>query len=150
MHARTQIRNAVVAALDGAIDGVGSNVFNAPAIALDEDQQPALAVYTNEETRLESDSGRDYASSQRRRLVVSVQVYVKHNNEAAERLDAIAAQVETVLYSDPVLPNLVTDLEYEGTTITQENQADMEMVAAVLTFSVDYFVDEDDPETITE
>ncbi|MAR56968.1 MAG: hypothetical protein CMM93_07275 [Rickettsiales bacterium] len=73
-HARTQIRQAVVALLKNNT-GAGSRVYEARVYALQEPKLPALLVYTKQE--VVGDQSMSRPRTQQRELMLSVEAYVK-------------------------------------------------------------------------
>jgi hypothetical protein len=83
-HARTQIRQAVIALLKGNTSA-GNNVFEARVYHIDDLKLPALLVCTKLETL--SEQSMSHPRTQQRRLRLSIEVYVKARGKVDEDSD---------------------------------------------------------------
>jgi hypothetical protein len=144
-HARTQIRQAVLALLTGSTTA-GSNVFEARVYPIDEPKLPALLVYTKQETVGEQSMSRP--RTQHRELVVTVEAYVKSRGNIDQDTDTLALEVEKLIAADPTLAGLVKDTALDTTETQFSDDGEKPIAVAVLTFSVLYTVKETTPDIL--
>lgn len=109
IHVRHQVRAAAVTALTG----LGLNVFASRDGRIKPGEYPALCVYTTEETVTASDK----QGGQRRDMVLVVEGHALGKDDLDAALDAIAAKVETALFSEWTLGGLAVGLVLESTRI---------------------------------
>lgn len=143
MHARTKIKNAVVAALKGATDAK-KNVFASRAFALGDDEIPAILVYTKQEQVSEATISRP--RTQIRELSVVIEIYTKALLLSDDLADNIASQVEGLIYSNADLNGLVKDISLDSsdTYLLQENEFSTSVCS--LTYVATYQVKEGSPQ----
>lgn len=144
-HARTQIRNAVTALLNGNTSA-GNNVYEARVYPIDEPKLPALLVYTKQETVGEQSMSRP--RTQQRELMVSVEAYVKARGNVDEATDTLAMEIEQLIAADPTLGGLVKDTALDTTDTQFSDDGEKPVAVAILTFSVLYVVKEHEPQTL--
>ena len=144
-HARTQIRQAVLALLTGSTTA-GSNVFEARVYPIDEPKLPALLVYTKQETVGEQSMSRP--RTQHRELMVTVEAYVKARGNIDQDTDTLALEVEQLIAADPTLGGLVKDTALDTTETQFSDDGEKPIAVAVLTFSVLYTVKETTPDIL--
>ncbi len=145
-HARTQIRQAVVALLKNNT-GAGSRVYEARVYALQEPKLPALLVYTKQE--VVGDQSMSRPRTQQRELMLSVEAYVKASGKVDEATDDLALEIEQQIAVDPTLGGLVKDIALETTDTQLYDEGEKPVAIAILTFSTLYSVKENAPQTLT-
>lgn len=91
MHARQQIRDALVGALAGL--SVGANIFASRLVPLNESQLPALLIATESEDI----AGADIGDTLERRLDIVIRIAARAPDDIDDDLDSIAEEVETRL-----------------------------------------------------
>ena len=105
-HARQQIRDAVAAALTG-LSTTGDRVYAGRTRPLAKDHEPALLVYTSEESA-------EAHTQSPRRLLRTLTLFVEGRVSGADvpddTLDDIALEVETALAGDADLGELIKDI----------------------------------------
>lgn len=101
-HARTQIRNAVAAAL-ATTATAGANVFASRTDALSPEELPALLVETGSE-QIEHD---DFGRYQTRRVEIFVRAVARAGVGVDAVVDGIAAEVETAIQAAGSLGGLI-------------------------------------------
>lgn len=145
MHARQQIRAAFVTALTGAT-AAGSMVFKTRIYKLQEDEYPALVVYTlSEDVEVDALGGK-----QLRTLRVAVDIAVKGASDTLDDdLDDLAVEVEEAIEGNAALNALVLFQTLDATAITLSGEGNERAVGMVLSFVVQYRTNPGAPETIT-
>lgn len=118
-HARTQIRDAVVAALTG-LATTGPRVHASRMRPQDGASLPCLLVHANDTEQVEA---ADVDTEQQRDLPIVVRGFAKAVADLDDTLDQIALEVETALALDPRLGGLCAssflrsvDVDYDDTT----------------------------------
>lgn len=150
VHMRTQIRDALVAALrEGGVSGNswGSRVFASRRYPLARTDLPAILVYT-----LEESSGRDTARNLQRQLSVAVEAVTEANGTLDAELDELCRQAEASISVDPTLGGLVYDIELRGTQIAlhpggADRKPEFETGGAAMAFLATYRTPVTDPAT---
>jgi len=143
-HARTQIRQAVVALLNGNTEA-GNRVFSSRAHPLDDAKLPALLVYTPQENIGERSMQRP--RTQQRQLQLAVEGYLKARGDIDAEADALALEVEQLIAADPTLAGLVKDISLESTATQLSGEGEKPVAVITLTFAVLYSVKENAPQT---
>lgn len=153
-HPRAIIRAALVALIKGEVPGegegpstfatdAGRNVVDSRDLPLNERAMPAVLVYTRGETldreHLHDDGVR------RRTMETAVEVY-DLGDDAAERVDRIAWQVENAVRSDPTLGGLVERVDYVEARIEYVTNAQNALFVALMTLEVVYWTHAREPE----
>jgi len=134
MHARQQIRAAIVAALTG-LTTTGSNVFlsHPSSRNLAAADLPALRVFTlSEQTDLVEN-----ASPQQRILDVAVEAVVMGISNIDDGLDTICAEVEIALAAN--VPAGVHALNLSSTSIEFNGEGEQPHGVARMTFVAEYY-----------
>lgn len=144
-HARTQIRQAVIALLAGNTSA-GNHVYEARVYPIAEPKLPALLVYTKQESI--TDKTLTYPRTQQRTLMLTVEAYVKANGNIDELADTLAKEVEEQIASNSTLNNLVKDISLDTTETQFSDQGEKPIAVAVLTFAVNYLVKENAPDVL--
>ena len=144
-HARTQIRQAVLALLNGNTTA-GSNVFEARVYPLNDPKLPALLVYTKQETV--GEQSMSYPRTQHRELLLTIEAYVKARGNVDADTDALSLEVEQLIAADPTLGGLVKDTVLDTTDTQFSDDGEKPVAVAVLTYAILYTVKEDTPDTL--
>ncbi len=145
MHARTQIRQAIIAALIGNTSA-GNNVFEARVYPLNDPKLPALLIYTKQETIGEQSIS--HPRTQQRELELTIEAYVKVRGNVDEVTDNLAMEIEQVISADPTLGGLVKDTALDTTETQFSDDGEKPVAVAILTFSVLYTVKETNPDIL--
>jgi hypothetical protein len=144
MHARQQIRNAVVAAVTG-LTTTGASVFKSRARALEDSALPALFVYTQDEEAI-------YHTSTPRLVERDLQVMVEAAAKAVtgfdDLIDQISVEIEVAMIGNAGLTSLLKNLVLKSTKIQVSGEGDQTMAGLRLEYSAQYFVRENDPQSI--
>ncbi len=143
-HARTQIRQAVIALLKGNTSA-GNNVFEARVYPIDDPKLPALLVYTKLETLGEQSMSRP--RTQQRELRLSIEVYVKARGKVDEDTDALALEIEQMIAADVTLGGLVKDMVLDTTETQFSDDGERPVAVAVMNYAILYTVKEHQPQT---
>jgi hypothetical protein len=144
-HARTQIRQAVIALLKGNTSA-GNNVFEARVYPIDDPKLPALLVYTKLETLGEQSMSRP--RTQQRELRLSIEVYVKARGKVDEDTDALALEIEQLIAADVTLGGLVKDMVLDTTETQFSDDGERPVAVAVMNYVILYTVKEHQPQTL--
>lgn len=144
-HARTQIRQAVIALLKGNTSA-GNNVFEARVYPIDDPKLPALLVYTKLETLGEQSMSRP--RTQHRELRLSIEVYVKARGKVDEDTDALALEIEQLIAADVTLGGLVKDMVLDTTETQFSDDGERPVAVAVMNYAILYTVKEHQPHTL--
>lgn len=144
-HARTQVRDAVLAAVTG-LTTAKRNAFASRVHPVNENEMPCVLVFTRDEpAELITMSP---PRGQKRTVNVMVEGYVKHTEGYDDKLDKIAVEVEKALYNNPSLQAVVRDIFLVNTEINLVGDADKPVAVVSMSFSAQYYTRENDPETI--
>lgn len=144
-HARTQVRNALLAQLTGLPttgSRVGFSVYPEPEL-------PALRVFSGPEGVPEArqSMGQRYF----RQLTLLIEVRVEAVSALIQgALDDICVEVESAVEADDTLGGLVKCLVYQGTVPGYEDGGSLPVGIAVLTYQAEYTTTAADPETIVD
>lgn len=144
-HARTIIRQAVIALLKGNTSA-GNNVFEARVYPIDDPKLPALLVYTKLETLGEQSMSRP--RTQQRELRLSIEVYVKARGKVDEDTDALALEIEQLIAADVTLGGLVKDMVLDTTETQFSDDGERPVAVAVMNYAILYTVKEHQPQTL--
>lgn len=119
-HVRTQIRNKLEELFAG-LATTEFRVFQRRAYPLSLYDLPGLCIYSGEEEILtgEMEGEIGVGTVQDRSYSVIVEAIASDSDDIDGVLDQISAEVETKLFTDPFLGNLVTDC-----TVAETNQID--------------------------
>ena len=145
IHARTQIKEAVIALLKDNTSA-GDNVFSSRIYAINEPKLPALLVYTKPETVGEQSIS--YPRTQHRELTVTIEIYVKSNSDVDDAADALALEIEQLIAAAPQLGGLVKDMVLDNTDIKYLDEGEKPIAVAILTYAVLYTVKEHEPHAL--
>jgi len=144
-HARTQIRQAVVALLTGNTEA-GNRVFSSRVHPLDDAKLPALLVFTPSDDVEKPSMQRP--RTQHRNLQLVIEGYVKARGDIDAEADALAQEVETIIGSNPTLGGLAKDAMLVSTTTQLSGEGEKPVAVVTLTFVVLYCVKENAPGTL--
>ncbi len=144
-HARTQIRQAVIALLKGNTSA-GNNVFEARVYPIDDLKLPALLVYTKLETLGEQSMSRP--RTQQRELRLSIEVYVKAQGKVDEDTDALALEIEQLIAANVTLDGLAKDMVLDTTETQFSDDGERPVAVAVMNYAILYTVKEHQPQTL--
>lgn len=149
-HARQQIRDAVATAVTG-LSITGANVSKTRMFRFENDECPALSVYTLSE-EIERDTMKP--SRLRRILRVAVQIAVKQTDAIDAEIDDIAVEVETALEAAHAggagVWSQILDFALDSATITMSGDGDTRALGMVLAYTAVYRTVEGAPETIID
>ena len=144
MHARQQIRNAFATALLNNTDA-GANVFNGRVYVLNDVLLPGILVAAREE---EIDNEAGEKTSQNRSVSVLVQIQAKEADGVDNVLDALAEEIETLIFADPGINALGQCLDLTTTEMENNSEAEVEVGISTLTFLVKYITENGKPGVI--
>ena len=144
-HARTQIRQAVVAMLTGNT-AAGSRVYTSRVYPLDDPKLPALLVFTPQESMGNPSMQRPRTQQRTPQLVI--EGYVKARGDIEAEADALAVEVEKIIGADPTLGGRVKDTMLDSTSIQLSGDGEKPVAVITLTFAVLYCTKENAPETL--
>ena len=143
-HARTQIRDAVVAVLNGTLLPVKSQRVT----PLRQSELPVLTVSINRDVRVESSY-----EEVLRKCYITVSIYAQ-SDVADDAIDDIAANIETLMFGTYSVENglylsdLLHNLELEATEIRQNQEGQTDISIARLTFAGDYVINRSNPHDV--
>lgn len=143
-HVRKQIRDAMVAALDG-LTTTGSNVFSGRVYAVQRTELPCLLVYFEEEGS-EIDAMGTSGRPLDRQAQITVEGVARVTTALEDTLDAIAKEVEAALGGNR-LGGLARDVQLSRTRYGLTGEGDAQHGAVRLTWAYDYRTPENDPTT---
>jgi hypothetical protein len=144
-HARTQIRQAVVALLAGNT-AAGSRVYASRVHPLDDPKLPALCVFSPQESMGNPTMQRP--RTQQRTLQLVIEGYVKARGDIDAEADTLALEVEKIIGADPTLGGLVKDAMLDTTSTQLSGEGERPVAIITLTFAVLYCVKENAPQTL--
>jgi len=144
MHARAQIRAALVSRLTG-LATTGARAFKARTFSMVPEDMPGLIVYTNNEPSADASIG--YPRVQHREVSVSVEAYGKTAGAVDDLLDQMALEIEKAIGADPTLGGVANDC---GLTATECDLANAEQNVGVvrLLYTAKYNVRENAPDVL--
>lgn len=143
MHARQQLRDAVVAAVTG-LALTGSRVYTARVYPAQDSELPHLEVNTVDESA--SDVLLD--GSIERQVTLEITARARATAALANTLDAIAEQVETTLGASINVNGKDVDLAYTGASIQFSGDADQPIGTASLTYRATLYTAANAPGTL--
>lgn len=144
-HARTQIRQAVVALLTGHT-AAGSRVYTSRVYPLDDPKLPALLVSTPQESMGNPTMQRPRTQQRTPQLVI--EGYVKARGDIEAEADALAVEVEKIIGADPTLGGRVKDTMLDSTAIQLSGDGEKPVAVITLSFAVLYYTKENAPQTL--
>lgn len=152
IHARKQIRDAVVSAVTGLVT-TGANVINGQVFATHDAQLPGLAVYARSEEIDPDIGGKDHF--QARTLSVTIEAnakaeigFDKPDSGLDDLLDQILAEVELAIFNSIQLAMLCRCLDFVSfdTEVSKEGENATGTLTMIL--NVQYLTDKGAPEVI--
>ncbi len=138
-HARTMIRNRVIALLKKAFSGIQVHEFKVYPI----DNPPAVLVYTPQEQVIECSIS--YPRSQTRQLTLVVEAYAKANANIDATVDSLALGIEEALAADLSLDGMIKDIVLHSSETIFSGEGDKPIAVATLTYHITYRVKENSP-----
>lgn len=133
-HPRQIIRKAVVDLLVAARTDAGFDVFPTRKVQWREDELPAIAVYTLEET-----SERKHPEgSLDRHMVLAIHAIVQASDGVDDALDTLALQIEKAMAADQTLGGLVLFSHLSGTEIDVDEGTSQPVGGIRLAYAVWY------------
>lgn len=144
MHARQQIRNAIVARLTG-LATTGPRVFNTRVYPSGDANLPGISVYTPTDAR--EDDGRDAAFREWRRLTIVLEVQSKppEGTEPQDQIDQIASEIEVAMMSDHDFGSRLKGLKLVSFTSAYSDELERPTGLGLLTWEAIYCVDARNP-----
>jgi len=142
-HARTQVRDAVAAALTGLIT-TGANVYVNRAHLLESAKLPCLSIHVrNDATRRISET----PIEQERTVELVVEAHA-NGGSVDDTLDTICAEVETAIGSDVTVGGKLIDCVLDSTSIAVTGEGSKLSGQAEMQFNATYAVREGAPEVL--
>lgn len=128
-HVRQQIRDQVVTNLTG-LSTTAARVYPSRVYPAGDDSLPCLCIYTDGEEVEREDS-----ETQRRRVTLRVEGYVKAASDVDDTLDDISAEVETALFADEFLNGIAKgiDLAEVEKALAHESEQPVGIVTMIFT-----------------
>jgi len=144
-HAREQIRDKVVTKVT-SLTTTGTRVYPSRKYPLDDDLFPGLCVYTLNES-IDEEEGK-IEGIQFRSVDIVIEGYDALVAGLDDKLDDIAAEVETALFGDRFLTGSLTALDLVDTEVDLNVEAAKPVGMIKLTFKAQYLTAEGAP-TVT-
>lgn len=145
MHARQQLRDAIVTAVTG-LALTGSRVYTARVYPAQDTELPHLEVNTVDE---EADAVSIHGPAVVERIVsIEIAARARATSAVAATLDTMAEQVETALGSAVSVSGKSIALTYQGATIQFSGEADQPIGAAVLRYQAVLYTAANAPGTL--
>jgi hypothetical protein len=141
-HAREQIRDKVVTKVT-SLTTTGTRVYPSRKYPLDDDLFPGLCVYTLNES-IDEEEGK-LAGIQFRSVDVVIEGYDALVAGLDDKLDDIAAEVETAIFADRFFTGLLKALDLTTTEIDLNVEAAKPVGMIKLTFKAQYLTAEGAP-----
>jgi len=141
MHARKQIRDAVVTALTG-LTTTGANVFVDEPHDLAESQLPCLSIDdADEQLSYESGTGQ---RQQMREYGITVACKVQSSGAVHELRDQVAGEVETAMAAQVAsgLSGLVSGIDHGGTEFSIDGAGSRPIAVATIHYVCRYYTAE--------
>jgi len=133
MHARQQIREDIVAAIDAATT---ANVYDTRYLPVTDEQMPCVMAYFASEDVLLDQSALGTLTYRTIRMVLEIRATAITGVE--DTIDSLCETVEAAMYS-AVLP--VKDIQLVGTEFSVEADGDRPYGLAAQEWAVEYLVD---------
>ena len=143
-HVRSQIRDAVVAALEN-LPTTGSRVYAGRTRPLAKDHAPTILVYAIEESSDVDAMGANATLFRNLTLAVEGRVIGAETPDAA--LDRIAAEVEPAIVADPTLGGIAREVTLTATRINAQAPGESQAGEIRMEFRVQYRTIESAPQT---
>lgn len=143
MHARQQLRDAIVAAVTG-LALTGARVFTARVYPAQESELPLLEVNTVDEAA----EVVSLENALQRNVIVEVTARARGTSGLANTLDTIAEQVEAVLGPVIVVSGVEVEIVYLDASIQFSGEADQPIGSAVIRFRATLYTAANAPGTL--
>lgn len=143
MHARGQIRAAFITAVQ-AIPNI--TVYDSRIFPFYDSVLTAVSVYSREEA-IDTENGRKQRE-QHRTLLVTVEGYLKADENLDTDFDSLSESLEQVIMVDTNINNLVRCLDLVSTEMTVSLEAEKETGIVTQTYSCKYITKDGIPEVI--
>lgn len=153
-HARKQIRDAVKNLVTG-LTTTGTNVFVDRDVAnrpMQTSSLPRLLIGTvgdQVDQRSFGDQVTAHNRTMMHTLTLSIYAETAATSAVDDALDLICSEVETALFSDPLLSGMATDMRLVNTDYTLDEGGAERAGMARMDIEVDYWSVEGAPDTIT-
>lgn len=134
MLERQRIRNDVMQRLLDANTAAGENVFRARVTPPDEDELPALCVYTPDE-RGASERGSQHPMFDTT-LTLQVDALVMHADGYDDKLDALCEELEAALLQSPDFVSQFERIASYNTTTSFHDGGEVPVAAAIITIDL--------------
>lgn len=147
MHIRQQLRNAVATALAG-LATTGPRVYASRVHVMGEPHLPGLRIATNsEEVELQTAHAPNLSQfgQYRRTVELVVDACVKRSDQAAELLDTICEEVETVLASGVTVDSQQITPILTGVEIEMDGGVDQKVEVASMRYTCVLFTRANQP-----
>lgn len=145
-HARQQIRDAAVAAIEAANTKADSAVYSGHVYPMD--ILPAINVTTPKRVDISADADGASMTEAQYDLTLRVQIHVAKRADLDDEIDDLAAEVETALHGDTELAALVFNLELEEDETELADEAAKPHGLHTMTWTCNYIGTRGDPESI--
>ena len=143
-HVRRQIRDRVATLLSQNVSLVKRRVFTTRVHPFNEENLPAISVYTGAEASERMNAG---VTDVIRDLTLDIDIYVRETSKFDDDVDAIAVQVEEAMAGDFTVNGLAKFSVLTSTEIQFDGEADQILGIAKLTYSIRYVTAIKDVET---
>lgn len=143
-HVRRQIRDRVATLLSQNVSLVKRRVFTTRVHPFNEENLPAISVYTGAESSERMNAG---VTDVIRDLTLDIDIYVRETSKFDDDVDAIAVQVEEAMAGDFTVNGLAKFSVLTSTEIQFDGEADQILGIAKLTYSIRYVTAINDVET---
>ena len=142
-HIRQQIRERVGTTLTG-LTTTSSNVFQSRVYPLENDNLPAIIIYTKSEDSEPVVIGTNRLMN--RELTLAVEAYVKSVSNSDDTIDTITKEVESALAADTTLDGLAKDTYLESTEITYTGEGEKPIAVCTMNFIIEYCTNQSSPD----
>ena len=143
-HVRQQIREAVATLCTG-LTTTGTRVFQSRIYPLNEDLQPTLIIYSQDESSTFETLGS--VRLLERNLNLIIEGFCEGSSNIDDTLDTIAKEVETVLAGNRTLSGKCRDLFLSNTRINFDGTGNKSTGSISLQYDIIYYVNENEPQT---
>jgi hypothetical protein len=143
-HVRTQIREAMKAALTG-LPTTGAKVFKSRDWPRNAEELPALLIYSGPESSEPVDF--DEATDRDYDVVVEVALFAGADG-IDDFMDQIAVEVENAVQADQTFGGLAKSTTLTGSEPDVNLDGEMPFGSLAMTYSVNYVADSDPEETL--
>jgi predicted metal-dependent phosphoesterase TrpH len=141
MHARRQIREALLARLTG-LALTGSRVFSGRVNPLTDGELPAIVIATDGEENIQSAQ-----EPVQRTLSFAVRGVARNADDVEDTLDELGEQVEAAVAAGPLLPGKSINTRLIAVAVDLAGDGVQPHGQIVMTYVVDYFTTQAAPGT---